>query len=61
LINEVKVYAYEIEDLHFDIGNKLNFILVNLQFALKDKELNKDLLSEIVDFLNKRGLKFNPP
>ena len=53
LINEVKVYAYEIEDLHFDIGNKLDFILANLQFALKDKELNKDLLSEIVDFLIK--------
>lgn len=61
LINEVKVYAYEIEDLHFDIGNKLDFILANLQFALKDKELNKALLSKIVDFLNKRGIKINPP
>jgi len=61
LINEVKVYAYEIEDLHFDIGNKLDFILANLQFALKDKELNKDLLYKIVDFLNKRGIEINPP
>jgi len=60
LINEVKVYAYEIEDLHFDIGNKLDFILANLQFALKDKELNKDLLYKIVDFLNKRGIEINP-
>ena len=61
LINEVKVHAYEIEDLHFDIGNKLDFILANLQFALKDKELNKDLLYKIVDFLNKRGIEINPP
>ena len=60
LINEVKVYAYEIEDLHFDIGNKLDFILANLQFALKDKELNKDLLYKIVDFLNKKGIEINP-
>lgn len=58
LINEVKVYAYEIEDLHFDIGNKLDFILANLQFAFNDKELNKNLLSKIVDFLNKKGVKF---
>jgi UTP--glucose-1-phosphate uridylyltransferase len=57
LINEVKVYAYEIEDLHFDIGNKLDFILANLQFAFNDKELNKNLLSKIVDFLNKKGIK----
>jgi UTP--glucose-1-phosphate uridylyltransferase len=57
LINEVKVYAYEIEDLHFDISNKLDFILANLQFAFNDKELNKNLLSKIVDFLNKKGIK----
>lgn len=60
LINEVKVYAYEIEDLHFDIGNKLDFILANLQFAFNDKELNKDLLSKIIDFFNKKGIKINP-
>jgi UTP--glucose-1-phosphate uridylyltransferase len=60
LINEVKVYAYEIEDLHFDISNKLDFILANLQFAFNDKELNKNLLSKIVDFLNKKGIKINP-
>lgn len=59
LINEVKVYAYEIEDLHFDIGNKLDFILANLQFAFNDNELNKDLLSKIIDFFNKKGIKIN--
>lgn len=54
LINKVPVYAYEIDDLHFDIGNKLDFILANLYFAYKDKNIKKDLFFELKNFIKNK-------
>lgn len=54
LINKVPVYAYEIEDLHFDIGNKLDFVLANLYFAYKDKNIKKDLFFELKNFIKNK-------
>lgn len=53
LLGRIPIYAYEIEDQHFDIGDRLDFILANIYFAYKDKDIRKDLLDEIENFLNR--------
>jgi UTP--glucose-1-phosphate uridylyltransferase len=45
LLQEEKIYAYITETKRFDIGNKLNWLLANLEFAMKDKSLRGPLIS----------------
>jgi len=53
LIGNVPIYGFEINDKHFDIGDKLDFILANVYFASLDKEIKKDLLNQIEDLIKK--------
>jgi UTP--glucose-1-phosphate uridylyltransferase len=45
LLQEEKIYAYITETKRFDIGNKFNWLLANLEFAMKDKSLRRPLIS----------------
>ncbi|MGB9843887.1 MAG: UTP--glucose-1-phosphate uridylyltransferase GalU [Caldisericia bacterium] len=53
LIDKVPIFGYEIDDKHFDIGDKLDFILANVYFASMDKEIKKELLNKIEDLIKK--------
>ncbi|SCW52136.1 UTP--glucose-1-phosphate uridylyltransferase [Paenibacillus tianmuensis] len=47
-LNETeKVYAYQFKGTRYDIGEKLGYILTNLDFALKNEELNRPLLKAL--------------
>ncbi|MFB6363158.1 UTP--glucose-1-phosphate uridylyltransferase GalU [Paenibacillus elgii] len=47
-LNETeKVYAYQFIGTRYDIGEKLGYILTNLDFALKNEELNRPLLKAL--------------
>jgi UTP--glucose-1-phosphate uridylyltransferase len=41
---EHPVFAYEFEGIRHDVGEKLGFILSNIEFALKQEELREDVL-----------------
>ncbi|MGQ9845829.1 MAG: UTP--glucose-1-phosphate uridylyltransferase GalU [Caldisericia bacterium] len=63
LLGKIPIFAFEIEDLHFDIGNKVDFILANIYFASIDKNIKKDLFEKIDDFIKnkKRSLISKAP
>jgi UTP--glucose-1-phosphate uridylyltransferase len=42
-----RVFAYNFEGQRFDVGEKLGFITTTIEFALKDKEISKQLLPEL--------------
>lgn len=47
-LNETeKVYAYQFKGTRYDVGEKLGYILTNLDFALKNGELNAPLLKAL--------------
>jgi len=51
LSQEQDVYAYKFEGIRYDMGNKLDFLKTNVEFALKREEFKKEFmefLSEIV-------------
>jgi len=37
------VYAYEFDGLRYDVGDKLGYIIANIEYALRDKELGGGL------------------
>ncbi|RZT21369.1 UTP--glucose-1-phosphate uridylyltransferase GalU [Fictibacillus sp. BK138] len=42
-----RVFAYNFNGQRFDVGEKLGFITTTIEFALKDKEISKQLLPEL--------------
>jgi UTP--glucose-1-phosphate uridylyltransferase len=48
-----RVFAYDFEGTRFDVGDKLGFIMTTIEFALKDKEIGKQLLPQIEKLLEK--------
>jgi UTP--glucose-1-phosphate uridylyltransferase len=45
-----RVFAYDFEGDRYDVGEKLGFITTTLEFALQNKEINK----EVIEYLTKR-------
>jgi UTP--glucose-1-phosphate uridylyltransferase len=46
-----RVFAYDFQGKRYDVGEKLGFIMTTIEFALKDKEINKQLLPELENLL----------
>jgi UTP--glucose-1-phosphate uridylyltransferase len=46
-----RVFAYDFEGTRYDVGEKLGFIMTTIDFALKDKEISKQLLPELEKLL----------
>lgn len=45
-VNEMQgVYAYEFEGKRYDVGETLGFVLTNIEMALKNKDLQQDVLT----------------
>jgi UTP--glucose-1-phosphate uridylyltransferase len=42
-----RVFAFDFEGQRFDVGEKLGFITTTIEFALKDKEISKQLIREL--------------
>ncbi|WNB92679.1 UTP--glucose-1-phosphate uridylyltransferase GalU [Bacillus sp. NEB1478] len=42
-----RVFAYDFEGTRYDVGEKLGFIMTTLDFALRDREISKNLLPEL--------------
>lgn len=52
-----RVFAYDFEGTRYDVGEKLGFIMTTIEFALKDKEISKQLLPELERLLEQVKLK----
>jgi UTP--glucose-1-phosphate uridylyltransferase len=52
-----RVFAYDFEGTRYDVGEKLGFIMTTIDFALKDKEISKQLLPELENLLDQYKLK----
>jgi UTP--glucose-1-phosphate uridylyltransferase len=50
-----RVFAYDFEGTRYDVGEKLGFIMTTIEFALKDKEISKQLIPELERLLE--GIK----
>ncbi|GEB77852.1 UTP--glucose-1-phosphate uridylyltransferase GalU [Sporolactobacillus inulinus] len=51
-VNELQgVYAYEFEGKRYDVGETLGFVLTNIEMALKNKDLQQDVLAGIHQIL----------
>jgi UTP--glucose-1-phosphate uridylyltransferase len=51
-----RVFAYDFEGQRFDVGEKLGFIMTTIEFALKDKEISRQLLPELERLLEQTKL-----
>jgi UTP--glucose-1-phosphate uridylyltransferase len=55
-----KVLAYDFEGLRYDVGEKLGFILTNIEFALKQADLKQPLLEKMREMIEKEeGFNLN--
>ncbi len=52
LLGKVDTFGYEIEDIHFDIGNKVDYILANIYFALMDNNISEELVLKLKKIYN---------
>ncbi|WNB92499.1 UTP--glucose-1-phosphate uridylyltransferase GalU [Bacillus sp. NEB1478] len=46
-----RVFAYNFEGTRYDVGEKLGFIMTTIDFALRDKEISRQLLPELEKLL----------
>lgn len=53
LNEEQQVYAYNFEGKRFDVGEKLGFILTNLEYALLHEDLREPLLNAMEEILHR--------
>lgn len=51
LIGKEKIYAVEINEERFDVGDKIGFLKANIAFALKDKNLGDIIKKEILNLI----------
>lgn len=49
------LYAYEINGQRYDIGNKIDYIKTNIDFALKNPETGQAIRSHLESILNQAG------
>ena len=54
LARQKKVYGYEFEGEHYDIGDKLGFVRATVAFALKRPELEKPFKEYLRSIINKK-------
>lgn len=47
------VYAYDFQGKRYDVGERLGFIMTNVDFALRNNELRHQLLSELGELLER--------
>jgi UTP--glucose-1-phosphate uridylyltransferase len=58
-LNQIqRVFAYDFEGKRFDVGEKLGFIMTTVEFALKDKEISKQLLLQLEKLLEEMAIKY---
>ncbi|RYM02756.1 UTP--glucose-1-phosphate uridylyltransferase GalU [Sporolactobacillus sp. THM7-7] len=58
-LNEIQgVYAYQFEGKRYDVGETLGFVLTNIEMALKNKDLQQNVLSGIEQILHDNKLAF---
>ncbi|MCL1631174.1 UTP--glucose-1-phosphate uridylyltransferase GalU [Sporolactobacillus sp. CPB3-1] len=56
-LNELQgVYAYQFEGKRYDVGETLGFVLTNIEMALKDESIQKDVLKGIEKILHDNKL-----
>ncbi|BBN97840.1 UTP--glucose-1-phosphate uridylyltransferase GalU [Sporolactobacillus terrae] len=56
-LNELQgVFAYQFEGKRFDVGETLGFVLTNIEMALQDKTIQKDVLKGIERILHENKL-----
>ena len=51
LLGKEKIFAVEIEEERFDVGDKLGFLVANVAFGLKDKTFGKALKEKIKEVI----------
>ncbi|WDV46102.1 UTP--glucose-1-phosphate uridylyltransferase GalU [Clostridiaceae bacterium M8S5] len=51
LCKKQDVYAYEFEGLRYDVGSKLGFLKATVEFALRNKKLEKDFREYLNTFI----------
>ena len=51
--NDLPVYAYSFDGRRYDIGDKLGYIIDNIEFALRNEEINAGLKKYLKDLVNK--------
>ena len=51
LLGKEKIFAVEIEEERFDVGDKLGFLVANVAFGLKDKTFGKTLKEKIKEVI----------
>lgn len=47
------VFAYDFEGIRYDVGEKLGFILTSLDFALRNKELQRPLMTALEELVER--------
>lgn len=52
-----RVFAYDFEGDRYDVGEKLGFIKTTIEFALKDMELQKDVMTFLKLLLEKQQIE----
>jgi UTP--glucose-1-phosphate uridylyltransferase len=55
LISDESVYAYELEGMCHDVGDRLGFILTSLRFAINNHEIKKEVLDEMRNIIEKES------
>jgi UTP--glucose-1-phosphate uridylyltransferase len=51
-----KIYAYEFSGTRYDVGEKLGFLVTNIEYALKNSELKEPLLDHLIKILNREKI-----
>ncbi len=51
-LQKADIYAYLIKGKRYDLGNKLDYLKTNVEFALRDKEIAKDFRSWLKGIVN---------
>ncbi|MFS0788259.1 UTP--glucose-1-phosphate uridylyltransferase GalU [Shouchella sp. 1P09AA] len=46
------VYAYDFEGSRYDVGEKLGFVLTQIEFAMQREDLRDDLLAKLKQYIN---------
>jgi UTP--glucose-1-phosphate uridylyltransferase len=52
-----RIFAYDFEGTRYDVGEKLGFIMTIIEFALKDKDISKQLVLELERILEAINVK----
>lgn len=51
--NDMPVYAYTFDGRRYDIGDKLGYIIANIEYAMRNEEINRGLKAYLKDLINK--------